>query len=102
VPDHRGIPESFDFTFAHAAEVVPRFIMGARVLKAEPEMFVQLVTRLRNTIAAFPGTIRTRARPGANLRLRSIRFDPNVLSEMWLRRSSHDRIMMAEYEKTRK
>src|SRR4051812_3354367 len=100
VSDHRGISERLDFTFAHPAEVVPRLVMGPRVLKTKPEMLVQLVTRFRNTIAAFPGTIGTCARPCANFRLRRIRLDPNIFSEM-RRRSSHNRIMMAECEKTR-
>jgi hypothetical protein len=76
--------------------------MVARMFQAAPEMLVQLLTRLWNPIAAFPNAIRTRAGPNGDLWLRTIRLDPNVFSETRLRRSSHDRIMMAESEKTRK
>src|SRR3954470_7003133 len=77
VSDHGGISKCIDLTFAHPAEVVPGFIMVARMFQAEPEMLVQLLTRLWNPIAAFPNAIRTRAGPNGDLWLRTIRLDPN-------------------------
>lgn len=81
MPDNSFNLEGTNFLVAHAAKIIPVFIVSASVLQTKPDMFVQLLPAPRNPIFSFSGASLRGAGTARRRICPDIRIDPDVLTK---------------------